>query len=473
MNKSLLRTLYISFDYLMAVASWWLFYVYRKTYLEPRDFKFGSQIEIRYDDNFFLGLIIIPICWIIFYYSFGTYNHIFRRHRIKDLGQTLLSTLIGVLIVFFVLLLDDQISDYKDYYHSFGILFLFHFTLTFIPRILITSRLVKLVHTGRIAFNTLLIGSGSRALDIYNEIKSLKKSPGFKFLGYININGNKKILDEKGLTHLGTLDNIVDIIENREVEEVIIAIESQEHQTLGKILNKIEGNNVFVKITPDIYDIMSGSVKMTSIYGTPLIEINSQIMPTWQRSLKRMIDLTVSVLSLIILSPLYLALAIGVKFSSPGPIIFSQERIGRYNRPFKIYKFRTMFTDAEKAGPQLSSEFDKRITKFGRWLRKTRLDELPQFYNVIKGDMALVGPRPERQFYIDQIIAKAPHYRYLQKVRPGITSWGQVKYGYAENVEQMVQRLKFDLLYIENMSLAVDFKILGYTVITILRGSGK
>lgn len=471
MKRSLLRTIYILADYLAAIASWWIFYVYRKKELEPR--KFSIDIKLEYDDNFFLGLMIIPICWIIFYYLFGTYNNIYKRHRIKDLGQTLLSTLIGVLILFFRLILDDQISDYRDYYLSFGTLFGLHFTFTFIFRFIITSWLVKKVHSGVVGFNTLLIGSGQKALEIYKEITNMKKSPGFKFAGYININGNNGLLDKNGLKHIGTFNHINQIIPQYEIEEAIIAIESQEHQTLGKILNEIEGQNVSIKISPDIYDIMSGSVKMTSIFGTPLIQVNSEIMPAWQRSLKRILDLTVSFLVLIVFSPLYLLLALSVKITSKGSIFFKQERIGWHNKPFFIFKFRTMFVNAEDDGPQLSSIKDKRITKLGKWLRKTRLDELPQFYNVIKGDMSLVGPRPERQFFIDMIMQRAPHYRHLQKVRPGITSWGQVKFGYAENVDQMIQRLKFDLLYIENMSLAVDFKILGYTVLTILRGAGK
>jgi lipopolysaccharide/colanic/teichoic acid biosynthesis glycosyltransferase len=154
-------------------------------------------------------------------------------------------------------------------------------------------------------------------------------------------------------------------------------------------------------------------------------------------------------------------------------VFFRQERIGKHGRPFKIVKFRSMYLDAERDGPQLSSTSDPRITPIGRWMRKTRMDELPQFWNVLKGDMSLVGPRPERQHFIDAITEVAPHYTHLHKVRPGITSWGQVKFGYAENVEQMVRRLKYDILYIENMSLAVDLKILAYTVLIILKGDGK
>jgi exopolysaccharide biosynthesis polyprenyl glycosylphosphotransferase len=257
------------------------------------------------------------------------------------------------------------------------------------------------------------------------------------------------------------------------VEEVIIAVDSSEHEHMSRIMNELEGTGVRIKVIPDMYDILSGSVKMTSIFGTPLIEVNPEIMPAWQFSLKRIVDISASFIALLLLLPVFVVFALLVKFSSPGPVFFRQERIGKFGRPFTIVKFRSMYCDAERNGPQLSSTSDPRITPFGRWMRKTRMDELPQFWNVLVGDMSLVGPRPERQHFIDEITKVAPHYRHLHKVRPGITSWGQVKFGYAENVEQMVRRLKYDILYIENMSMAVDLKILAYTVLIILKGDGK
>ncbi|MFM9004633.1 MAG: sugar transferase, partial [Flavobacteriales bacterium] len=226
-------------------------------------------------------------------------------------------------------------------------------------------------------------------------------------------------------------------------------------------------------IIPDMYDILSGSVKLNSVYGVPLIRINQGNMPLWQFAIKRLLDMVCSILALILLSPLMIVIACAIQYPSRGPVFFSQQRLGRYGKPFRIYKFRSMVVDAEAEGPKLSSENDPRVTKVGRVLRKTRMDEIPQFFNVLIGEMSLVGPRPERDFFIEQIMEKAPHYRHLHRVRPGITSWGQVKFGYAENVDQMIQRLKYDILYIENMSLAMDIKILFYTVLIVLKGTGK
>ena len=471
MNNSVQIAKYVIADLISASSAWTLFFLFRKVYLEPA--KFGYKVDVAFDNNYWFGLVIVPIFWLVLFTISGAYNNIYRRYRIKELGQTLLLSLIGTLIIFFTLILDDVVANYTNLYVSFLTLFGLHFSLTFLLRIILTNRTVKRVHRRDIGFNTALIGMNAKALKAYHEIEGLKNSSGNKFVGYVIVNGGSGLLKEEGLPELGHFTQIHQIIEEHQLEEVIIAIESSEHEHLSKIINELEGCNVLIKIIPDMYDILSGSVKMTSIFGALLIEIDPEIMPAWQFSLKRFTDIVVSVISLILLIPVFLVLALLVKLSSPGPVFFKQVRIGKQGKPFKIYKFRSMGVNAEDKGPQLSSSADPRITPIGRTMRRTRMDEFPQFINVLKGDMSLVGPRPEREYFINEIMKVAPHYRHLHKVKPGISSWGQVKYGYAENVSQMVQRLKYDILYIENMSLAVDLKIMFYTLLIIMKGSGK
>lgn len=196
-------------------------------------------------------------------------------------------------------------------------------------------------------------------------------------------------------------------------------------------------------------------------------------MPGWQENTKRLLDVIFSIVGMLLFLPVFIVLAIIIKATSKGPIIYKQERVGRFGKPFNIYKLRSMVVGAENGTPELSNENDERITKIGKFLRKTHLDEIPQFYNVLKGEMSLVGPRPERKYYIDQIIEKAPYYTHLHKLRPGITSWGQVKYGYASNVDEMLERLPYDMMYLKNISLYIDFKILIYTLMVSFKGNGK
>jgi exopolysaccharide biosynthesis polyprenyl glycosylphosphotransferase len=294
-----------------------------------------------------------------------------------------------------------------------------------------------------------------------------------RFVGFLYINDDDRHLEHR-LPCLGRLEDLESILREYKVEEVIIALESVEHEKLQSIISRVgRGGGISTKVLPDMYDILSGSVNMSNLFGVLLIDISLQMMPIWQQAVKRFFDVTISLIALFIFIPLYFVLAIAVKISSPGPIFFLQERVGLNGCLFKIIKFRTMYVDAEKNGPQLSSATDTRVTRLGRFLRKSRLDEFPQFLNVLLGDMSLVGPRPERQYYIDQIVPIEAQFLHLTRVRPGITSWGQVKYGYAENIDQMLQRMKYDLLYLKNQTLALDFKIMLHTILIVLKGKGK
>jgi exopolysaccharide biosynthesis polyprenyl glycosylphosphotransferase len=469
MNRNLQLLKYLVSDYLTALISWAGFYIFRKLYFESHTF---AQIFSELDMRFILGLLFIPVFWIFIYYASGYYKDVFRKSRLAEIGQTLANTLLGVVILFFVLILDDTIYSYSNYYLSFTVLFTFHFVLTYIPRLLITTRVTHKIHRRIIGFNTLIIGSNEKAVATYQEIESQPKSSGNKFVGFVNVNDNNKYKLEKHLSHLGSLDDVKNIIKLNHVREVIIAIESSEHDKIGKIINKLIDCNVVIKAIPSMYDILTGRVRMSAILGVPLIQISHQLMPAWQENIKNIIDIVISILALVILSPLCIFLLVGVKLSSRGPIFYSHERIGRYGKPFTIYKFRSMRVNAEINGPELSSKNDTRITKFGRFMRKSRLDEIPNFFNVIRGDMSLVGPRPERKYFIDKITRRAPHYLHLLKVKPGITSWGQVKFGYAEDVDQMIKRLKYDMIYLDNMTLYVDIKIIIYTLLTIVRRKG-
>jgi len=459
---------------LASVVAWTTLYLFRKRYLElaPAYLEQWIPARILEDGNFLFGLVFVPMFWIGLYGLSGMHSEPFRRHRSQEVGQVLWVSLLGSLTLFFVLILDDQISTYTQYYQSLLVLLGAQVVSVLIVRLPLTTRTVKRVHRGEIAFNTLIVGCNDQATEMVHEIRALRRNPGFRFIGFVRV-GDEGSRTLDGIPCLGTTDELISLVREKEVEEVILAIRSSDHGELEAILNQLEGLGVGIKIVPDIYDILSGSVRMQSLFGAPLIAIRREIMPAWQVAVKRAIDVTASFFALVLLSPVLLAIAIGVKLGSRGSVLFHQERVGRWGKPFTIHKFRSMYINAEEQGPQLSRDNDPRITPLGRFLRKSRLDELPQFYNVLVGEMSLVGPRPERRHYISLISELAPHCHHLLKVRPGITSWGQVKYGYAENVDQMVQRLRFDLIYMENMSLSLDFKILAYTVWIVLRGRGK
>jgi len=460
---------YVLTDLLTAMLAWTCFFAFRKYYVE------GAPFELFYmnDNRFFLGAILLPIIWVIFYGLAGTYSDVYRKSRFNELSRTFFHTIIGVLIIFFTLLLDDVIGDYRKYYSLILALFAFHFVFTFLGRFNILKRAKYQLSNRLVGYDTLIIGANEKALKLYNDIESKDYSQGYNFLGFIDPSENQNNLLSTVLPQLGKTENLNELIKKHRIDEVILAIEQTENKKISSILNQLAGNDVIIKIIPQMKDILSGSVKMNNVIGAALIEIYPQLMPAWQYNFKRIIDVVVSAFVLIFFWWLYLFIAIRVKLSSEGPIFYKQERLGLKGKPFDILKFRSMFVDAEKTGPALSSDDDPRITKFGKVMRKWRFDEIPQFYNVLRGDMSLVGPRPERQYYADKIIAKAPAYAHLKKVKPGITSWGMVKFGYAENVDEMVERMKWDLLYIENMSLAIDFKIMLYTVMIIFQGLGK
>jgi len=471
MNKNSHTAKYVFFDVFSASIAWILFGYFRKLYIES--VKFGYNVQLNYNTDFFISILVIICFWVILYAFSGYYYDIFRKSRVKELYQTFVITIIGVIILFFAFLLDDQVSSYTDYYSTFSVLFLLHFTLTYIPRLIITSITIHKIRNRKIGFNTLIIGSNGKAKNVYEEFFNRNKSAGYRFMGFVNVKTKISSSLKKTLKHLGNFDNVHEIVKNYNIEEIIIAVEVHEHSEIQNVIAALEHTKVRVKIIPDLFEILIGKIELSLMDGTPLLRVSSELMPVWEKNFKKVFDIVLSFFFIILLLPVYLSIAVAIKLSSKGPIVYKQQRIGKNGKVFDILKFRSMVKNAEKDGPELSFIDDPRITKLGMFMRKTRLDEIPQFVNVILGDMSIVGPRPERQYYIDQIVQKAPEYMLLLKVKPGITSLGQVKFGYAENLEQMLERLKFDVIYIKNMSLYFDFKILINTIITVLKGNGK
>ena len=374
--------------------------------------------------SFWRPMVVYPIVCVCVYYLTGYYLRPLQKPLWREFLRTLIAAAVIALVFFFIIIIDDPTQSYRQYLVSLLVLFATQFTLSYLPRLTIT------------------LLSRRRGVQRTRVVHSMA---------------------EAGKLRAGEQDEvIIDLHDNYTDRE------------LYELIAQLYPLACEISIVPRVYDILTGAARIGHLDKPSLIRITEYNMLDAGLCIKRAFDIVASAIGLVLLSPLMALISLQVKLSSKGRVIYAQERIGLYGIPFRIYKFRTMIEDAEEDGvPQITLDNDPRITKIGHWLRKYRLDELPQLWNILRGDMSVVGPRPERAYFIEQIMQKAPYYCLIYKVRPGLTSWGPIRVGYTDTIEKMVERLNCDIAYVENMSLLLDLKIMFYTIGVLLKGKGQ
>lgn len=464
MDRKLEKILILTIDFITINLSWMIFFYLRVE---------SGWFTILTSPDFFLTMAVVYFYWMMIFMFVGMYRTWFASSRFDELSTLFKSSFVGIFILFALILFDDyrqQIPSTNRF-----VIFIYWGVFLFLVstgRMLIRSFQRRLLIRGIGRRNAVIIGYNQKANNIHNTIVT-HPALGLDVIGYVAVKEENIGKEYAGVKVACTYRNIDKIIDEFNIHEVIIALEKNEDDVMMNVIAKSDEKNVRIKIVPDLYEIIGGQARTSQIYGFPLIDIMPQLMPEWEKKMKRVLDVVASIVILTVSFPVMIAAAIAIKIDSPGPVFFSQERSGLNGKPFMMVKFRSMRNDAEKkSGPMWSVKGDPRITKVGKFIRKVRIDEIPQMYNVLKGEMSLVGPRPERPFFVEKLAQEIPLYKRRLKVRPGVTGWAQVKHKYDEDVEDVKIKLRYDLFYIENISLRMDIKILLRTIFVVLLGKG-
>lgn len=465
---------YVLGDWIMSSAAMFLYNIFRYYIDVEKTVAQGfSSVGAFLSGNMVLtGQICFPLGMIAIFWLSGYYNNVFRKSLLQEFATTFLSTGACMLLVFFVALINDTVIDRYHNYEMLLMLWSVLFICVYPARLSTTFGMKRRIARSQVEFATLIVGCDDKAEQYAEELKRLKHKLGYRVVGFISTAGrHTDAVNGIPVTDIG---NIEETCRQWHVTDLIV-VPPKRHDTDSVLhtLNLLYPLNLPIKMFSDDADPMLLRGKLDTMHGTPLIDISCSNLTECETNMKRTADIIFSAIALVLLAPWLAIIAIIIKITDGGPVIFKQQRVGLHGKPFTIYKFRTMTTGAECDGrPRLTAVNDDRVYPFGHFMRKYRIDELLQFWNVLRGDMSIVGPRPERQYFIDRIISCAPHYTLLLQVRPGITSLGMVKYGYASDIDGMIKRMKYDITYIENISFTTDLKIVFYTIWTVVTGKG-
>lgn len=458
----------IAADFIAVALGWFVFNVIR-----------FYSLPLSYSDNLgmwlctptvLLGQFVIPLCMVLIYAFCGNYRRTLlpARSRLDITLNAFAVSAIGALGIFFTVLLNDDVPERLANYELLLILLL----CLFVP--VLCERLVRLSRFGRCwpkrvsqKQNALLYIPRGADLTRVDLLDSVASDAGYRLIGYATDGQTCKDVPGK-VFHQGTL---ADVCARNDVQAIFIPVADLDIMRNREVMNRLYRLEMPVFVMA-VGSGMMAMRRLSAVRTEPVVDIASVNVSGLTVNFKRTADICISAMALVLLSPVFLAVAAAIRLDSPGPILYRQKRLGLRRKPFNIIKFRTMRPDAESGAPRLSQHNDPRITRIGRYLRKYRLDELPQFWNVLVGQMSIVGPRPERPYFAEQLLEMEPAYTLIHHVRPGITSWGMVKYGYASDLRQMLARMPYDLLYIQNISMVIDLKILLHTVATVLTGRG-